>query len=157
MVQIGSLLALSASLIQLCISAPVTRPEVTLVEHSLIKRSETGPEMGGANFPGTPHCAACHTWQRDVANIYDRSVDHPSRQYLVRFRNKNPWNQPPHSNCFVSRLRYLEHRQKLRRLPEGCVTGFACLGRHQLSEHLGARSHSTCRSLPYDDHARDKC
>ncbi|KAK0956802.1 hypothetical protein LTR33_016223 [Friedmanniomyces endolithicus] len=62
MVQIGSLLALSASLIQLCISAPVTRPEVTLVEHSLIKRSETGPEMGGANFPDPSIIQVGSTW-----------------------------------------------------------------------------------------------
>ncbi|TKA28961.1 hypothetical protein B0A50_03373 [Salinomyces thailandicus] len=46
-----ALLALWAFFIQLCISSPIPRPEISLVEWSKVKRSESGSLMGGVNFP----------------------------------------------------------------------------------------------------------
>lgn len=53
MFQACALLALWATVIRVCIASPVPRPEVTLVERAIVQRSEAGPEIGGANFPGT--------------------------------------------------------------------------------------------------------
>jgi hypothetical protein len=55
MLSTSTVLALWGTLICLCAASPVPRPRVQLdsVKRAFEKRSEAGPENGGANFPGS--------------------------------------------------------------------------------------------------------
>lgn len=139
----SSLVCLWAFLLNFCSSSPLPPNEV-----SLLKRSVSGPLIGGANFPGT----AVHLEdrqrrsQRMELTTSFRPSSHSSREHVVCFRDPYDRKQYPHPSSTIFRLQQLEHSQKRRRITKRCVAKSTCMGVWCFIQHLGTRCDSDCES-----------
>lgn len=87
-------------------SAPVySIDNAVKLQTSLSKRTISGPEIGGVNFPGMPQ----HMWSRIVWLTSNRSFDPPSKWRLVCLCNSNDRQQHPCPARYIKRLRKLGH------------------------------------------------